>query len=96
MAKAAVPKSRMINPKVGKAYKVTWLDYYDVTKTWSHKSEINFNDETVMVTYGVCIDNGPLYVTLAGTVEANAEPPLHSQVFRCLKSGIRSIKELKG
>jgi len=85
----------MIVPKEGAVYKVTWRDHYDIGKTWTQKSEINFNEETVMVTYGVCIDNGAQYITLAGTVEDTADSPMHSQVFRCLKSNIKSIKEMK-
>lgn len=86
---------RVIKLQVGKVYKVEWMDHYDVAKTWSHKSEINFNEETRMTTYGMCIDDGAKYATFAGTVEANAENPLHSQVFRCLKSDIETAKEMK-
>lgn len=85
---------RVTKFQVGTVYRVEWLDHYDVIKTWSTLSEIPFNGEARMATYGVCLEDGDHYVTLAGTVQMGSEDPVYSQVFRCLKSDIKSAKKL--
>lgn len=81
--------------KEGSLYRIEWLDHFDVDKTWMKKSEVDFDQEIKMITYGICIGSKGKYVTLSGTMQADDENPLHSQVFRCLKSDIVAAKEIK-
>lgn len=89
-------RQKPIKPfRVGKSYAVVWADHFDISKTWARMSEIDVESGVQMVTYGLCIHDADDYVTLAGTAELDSADPVYSQVFRCLKSDIRSAALIK-
>lgn len=87
--------------KIGKAYKISWLDHYLLPNTWTQLENDPADEKAECYSYGVVVKDESLYYTIAGsgsyikTLDGKVSNIAYGDVNRILKSAITGAKEIK-
>ena len=87
--------------KVGKAYRISWLDHYLLPNTWTNIDNDPDEEKAVCFSYGIVIKDEKLYYTVAGSFSSiqdengKVSGVTYGDVNRILKSAIIEAREIK-